>query len=62
MKAVSNLKSRSPREERAVNGINNGLSADLTSTEETAIEAFDGVLAASDAVELEVDVALGVGI
>jgi hypothetical protein len=38
------------------------LGADLTATKETPIEAFDGVPTTSDAVEFEVDVALGIRI
>ena len=59
MAFVSSLKSRSAREEGAVDGIDDGLSADLAASEETPVETFDGVLAALDTVELEVDVACG---
>lgn len=61
-KAVSNSKGRSPREERAVDGVDNRLGADLTSAEETAIETLDGVFPASHTVEFEVNVALGIRI
>lgn len=56
------LQCTGPREKRAVNGIDDRLSADLSPAEESAVEALDGVLAALDLVEFEVDVALGVGI
>lgn len=56
------LQCTGPREKRAVNGIDDRLSADLSPAEESAVEALYGVLAALDLVEFEVDVALGVGI
>ena len=56
----ASLKRRSPREQRAVNSVDDGLSRDLSAAEEASIETFDGVLAALDAVEFEVDVARGV--
>lgn len=59
---VSNLKGRSTREQRAVNGIDDGLSADLTSTEKPAVKPLNGVFATLNAIELEVNVALGIGI
>ena len=49
-------------EERAVDGIDNRLSRDLPAAKETAVQSFDSILAASDAVELQVDVALGIRI
>ena len=61
-RAVSILESARPRKEGAVDCVDNWLSADLTTTEEAAIKTFNGVFTASDAVEFEVDVALGVGI
>ena len=54
------LKRRCSREQRAVDSIDNRLSRDLSTAEETSIETFDGVLTTLDAVELEVDVACGV--
>jgi len=59
---VSILERRSTREEGAVDSVYNRLCADLATTEETAVKSFDSVLAALDAVELEVNVALGIGI
>ena len=59
---VSILERRSAREKGTVDSVYNRLCADLATTEETAVESFDSVLAALDAVELEVNVALGVGI
>ena len=59
---VSMSKSRSPGEKRAVDGVDNRLRADLTSAEESTVETFDSVLASSNAVEFEIDVALGVRI
>ena len=50
------------REQTAVDGIHNRCGADHPSAEVAAIEALDGVLATLDLVELEVDVALRVGI
>jgi hypothetical protein len=38
------------------------LGGDLLAAEETAIEALDGIFAALDAVKLQVDVSLGIGI
>ena len=49
-------------EQRAIDSINDRLRADLPTTEEASIEALDGVLPSLHAVELEVDVALGVGV
>ncbi len=60
--AISNLESRSTGEKGAVDGVDDRLSADLAATEEATVEAFDGILTARDAVEFEVDVALGIGI
>jgi len=60
--SVSNLKSRSPREEGAIDGIDDRLSADLAAAKESTVETFDSVLATRDPVKLEVDVALSVRI
>ena len=49
-------------EKGAVDGIDDGLGANLSSTEKPAVETFDRILAALDTVELEVDVALRVRI
>jgi hypothetical protein len=38
------------------------LGGDLSTTEEASVEALDGIFAALDTVELEVDIALRVGI
>ena len=59
---VSSLKSRSARKERTVDGVNDRLSADLTTTKETSVETFDGVLTALNTVKFEVDVALSIRI
>lgn len=59
---VSNLKGRSTREQRAVDSIDNGLGADLTPTEKTAVEPLNGIFATLNAIEFEVNVALGIGI
>jgi hypothetical protein len=48
--------------QRTIHGINNRLRANLPTAKETAIEPLDCVLASLDAVELEVDVPLGVGV
>ena len=56
------LDSLGPGEKSAVNGIHDGLGGDLSSTEESAIEALDGVLATLNAVELQVDISLGTDI
>ena len=50
------------REQAAVNRIDDRLSADLAASEKSAVETFDGVLSALNAVELQVDVALGIWI
>lgn len=49
-------------EQAAVNSIDDGLRGDLSTTKEAPIQALDGILATLDAVELEVDIALRVGI
>ena len=59
---ISNLQCRSPRKQRAVDGIDHRLRADLPTAEESAVETLDRILAALDTVELEVYVALGIGI
>lgn len=51
-----------PGEKTTVNGVNDGLGANLSAAKETAVQAFDGVFTTLDTVEFEVDVALGVGI
>ena len=56
------LNSLRPAEERAVNSINNRLRTDLSAAEEASIETFDGILPSLHAVELQVDVTLGVGV
>lgn len=47
------------REVHVVDGVDDVLGRDVMTTEETTLEALDGVLAASDAVEFDVDLALG---
>lgn len=47
-----------PREETAVDGVNNRLSTDLPTAKESSIETSDSVLAARNFVEFEIDVAL----
>ena len=59
---MRSLHSLSAREQAAVDGVDDGLGADLAATEETAVEALDGVLTALHRRELEVDVALRVGV
>ena len=50
----------SPPKQRSVDSIDNRLSADHTSAKVSAVESFNGVLASLDAVEFQVDVALGI--
>lgn len=50
------------REETAVDSIHNRLSADLPTTEESPVEALDGVLTSLYTIKLEVDVTLSVRI
>lgn len=50
------------RKQTAVDRIHNRRSADHSSAEVPAIQTFDGILAALDLVELQVDVALRIGI
>ena len=56
------LESGGPGEERAVDGVDNRLSTDLATTEESAIEPLDGIFAALDLVKFKVDVTLCVRI
>ncbi len=49
-------------EERAVDSVDDRLGADLATAKEASVETFDSVLTTADAVEFEVDVALGVRI
>lgn len=49
-------------EQTTVDSVNNWLSTDLPTTEESSIEPFDGVLSTLDPVEFEVDIALRVRI
>ena len=56
----ASLKRGSSREQRAINSIDDGLCRDLSAAEEASVEAFDGVLAALDTVEFEVNVTCGV--
>lgn len=46
------------RKQTAVDGVHDRLGSDRSATEETAIQAFDSVFAALNAVELQIDVAL----
>ena len=62
MTFVSSLESRSAGEKGAVDCVNDRLSADLATTKETSVKTFDGVLAALNAIEFEVDVTLGIRI
>lgn len=59
---LDELDGLSSGEQAAVNGVHNGLGGDLLAAEETTIEALDGIFTTLDAVELQVDVSLGVGI
>jgi len=56
------LERRRAGEERAVDRVNDRLSADLATAKEASVETFDCILATTDAVKFEVDVALGVRI
>jgi hypothetical protein len=49
-------------EQTAVYGIDDRLSGDLSAAKESTVETLDGVLAALDSIELEIDIALRVGI
>jgi hypothetical protein len=49
-------------EETAVDGINNWLCTDLSTTEESSVESLDGVLASLYTIKLQVYVTLSVGI
>lgn len=49
-------------EETAIDGLDDRLSSDGATAEESAVETLDGILAARDRFELDVDVALGVGV
>lgn len=51
-----------PREKAAVYGIDDGLGGDLSTTEKSSVQAFDGVLASLHAVKLQVNVTLGIRI
>ena len=51
-----------PREQAAVDGVDHRSGADLSTAEKSTVEAFDGILSALDAIELEIDVALRVWI
>jgi len=50
------------REKTAVDSIDNGLRADLATTEKSSVESFDGVLTSLYTIKLEVDVTLRVWI
>jgi hypothetical protein len=50
------------REETAINGINDGLGTDLSTTKESPVEPLDGVLASLYTIKLQVDVTLSVWI
>ncbi len=50
------------REQTAVDGVNDGLRANLPTAKIPAVEALDGIFAARYALEFQVDVALGVGV
>jgi hypothetical protein len=50
------------REKTAVDSIDNGLCADLATTEKSSVESFDGVLTSLYTIKLEVDVTLRVWI
>ena len=59
---ISILYSLGAREQTAVDCIHNRCGADHASTKVSAVESLDGVLAPLNLVELEVDVALRVGV
>lgn len=58
----STLDGSGAREDAAVNGIHDGGCVDHAASEVASVEALDGVLAALDLVELEVDLAGGVSV
>ena len=62
MTKKTHLDSLGAREETAVDGIHDGLGANLATAEEAAVETLDGVFAALHRREFEVDVALRVGV
>ena len=51
-----------PRKETAVDSIHHGSGTDLSAAKEAPVETFDGVFPSLDPIELEIDLALGVGI
>lgn len=51
-----------PREQAAVHGVNDWLCANLPTAKVSSIQSFDGIFASADTLELEVNIALGVGI
>jgi hypothetical protein len=56
------LDSLSPGEKTAVDGVHDGLGGDLSSAEVSAIEALESILATLNAIELQVDISLGIEI
>jgi hypothetical protein len=56
------LQGTGPGKEAAVDSIHNWRRADHPATKISAVQSFDGILAAINGGELKVDVALGVGI
>lgn len=59
---ISVLDGLGAREQTAVDRVHNRSSSDHPSVKVAAVESLDGVLSARNLVELEVDVALGVGV
>ena len=49
-------------EKTAVDRVNNWLSTDLPTTEESAVQALDRILPTLHSIELEIDIALGIRI
>lgn len=58
---TENLNSFRTRKEAAIHCVNNRLSTNLPTAKEPPVQAFDGVLATLDSVELEIDVTLAIG-
>ena len=57
-----NSKLDSLREQAAIDGINDRLSGDLSSSKEATVETFNGVLASLYTIKFEIDVTLAMSI
>ena len=51
-----------PREQTAVHSVNDGLCTDLPTAKVSSVQTLDCILATADTLELEIDVARGVGV